>query len=158
MTVFGGDETMANDVNSPKVRLVQQAAGVQTSNTTDTTITFGSGSEDYDTNGWHDESTNNSRITADRDGYVDCDGTLVVANNTTVTALSLTVFKNGVAQPAIGRDKPAATNLSHSVSVHARLECTAGDYFELVGVASGASVASISSGRFASVFEVEFRP
>ena len=68
MTVFGGDETMANDVNSPKVRLVQQAAGVQTIATSDTTLTFGSGSEDYDTNGWHDETTNPSRITVDRDG------------------------------------------------------------------------------------------
>ena len=156
MTVFGGDETLVNDVNRPKVRLVQQAAGVQTINTTDTTITFGSGSEDYDTNGWHDETTNNSRITVDRDGFVDIDGTLVVANNTTVTALSLTVFKNGVAQPPVGRDKPAAANLSHSVSVHAKLECVNGDYFELVGSTSGASVASISSGRFASVFELEF--
>jgi hypothetical protein len=147
---------MVNDVNRPKVRLVQQAAGVQTINTTDTTLTFGAGSEDFDTNAWHDETTNPSRITVDREGFVDVDGTLVVANNTTVTALSLSIFKNGVAQAPIGRDKPAAANLSHSVSVHAKLECVAGDYFELVASTSGASVASISSGRFASVFELEF--
>jgi hypothetical protein len=158
MTVFGGDETMANDVNSPKVRLVQQAAGVQTINTTDTTLTFGSGSEDFDTNGWHDESTNNSRITVDRDGFVRIHGVVVVANNTTVTALMLTVARNGVVQAGIGRHKPAANNLSHSAEVTALLECSAGDYFELIATAAGASVATISSGRFASVFELEFAP
>lgn len=158
MTVFGGDETLVNDVNSPKVRLVQQAAGVQTINTTDTTLTFGSGSEDYDTNGWHDESTNPSRITVDRDGFVRIHGVLVVANNTTVTALMLTIARNGTVQAGIGRHKPAANNLSHAVEVSDTLECAAGDYFELIATAAGASVASISSGRFASIFTLEFAP
>lgn len=152
-----GDVIYASDFDRPKVRLVQQSGGTQTINTTDTTVTFGTGSEDYDTHGWHDETVNNSRITVDRDGYVEFYGSIVVNANTTVTALMCSLFKNGSVLPGIGRDKPSTNNLSHSAEGSWRVECVAGDYFELIGSTAGASVTTISSGRFASVFEAEYR-
>lgn len=151
-----GDIIYAEDFDRPKVRLIQQSAGTQTIATTDTTLTFGSGSEDYDTHSWHDESTNNSRVTVDRDGYVQITGSVVVANNTTVTVLMLSLFKNGAVQIGIARGKPSANNLSHEAGRTWTLDCTAGDYFELVATTAGASVSTISSGRFASTFEVTY--
>lgn len=152
-----GDIIAASDFDRPKVRLVQQSGGTQTINTTDTTLTFGTGSEVYDTHSWHDESTNNSRVTVDRAGYVQITGSVVVAANTTVTALMLSLFKNGGVQSGIARGKPSANNLSHEAGRTWTLECAAGDYFELVASTAGASVSSLSSGRFASTFEVEYR-
>jgi hypothetical protein len=151
-----GDIIYAEDFDRPKVRLIQQSAGTQTIATTDTTLTFGSGSEDFDTHSWHDESTNNSRVTVDRDGYVQITGSVVVANNTTVTVLMLSVYKNGAVQLGIARGKPSANNLSHEAGRTWIFECTAGDYFELVATTAGASVSTISSGRFASTFEVTY--
>jgi TPP-dependent 2-oxoacid decarboxylase len=148
---------MANDVNRPMVRLVQQSA--QAIATTDTALTFGAGSEDYDTNGWHDETTNNTRITVDRDGFVRLTGTLFMSASSAITTLSATISKNGTVQAPRVRHRPDATALSMSVQVTATLECAAGDYFELIGVLSlsaGTTINSNVGGSFASAFECEF--
>ncbi len=156
MTAYGGDIIYARDVNRPVTRLVQQAAQ-SLANSTDTALTFGAGSEDFDLGGWHSETTNNTRITPTIPGYYQVVGTVFLAASSAVTSCIATIAKNGTVQAPRSRMKPGANNLSgtSTVTVTLYLNGTT-DYVELIGQqTSGGALNTNVGGSFASVFEVQ---
>jgi hypothetical protein len=165
--VAAGDPVYATDVDTladqttgrPLVRLVQQTAQSLTDNT-EAAITFGSGSEDIDTHGYHDTSSSNTRVTPGLAGYYQVTGTLVMVARADYATIVARVGKNGSAQAPAGRQGPNATSSARSVTATAMLSANGTtDYFELLGTQDNtANVAQLTSvgGSFASVLEVEY--
>jgi hypothetical protein len=165
MTVYGGDKTLVTDINpieartilKPLVRIAQQSAQ-SLANSTDTAITFGSGSTGFDTHDFHDESTNNSRVTPTVAGYYRVTGTVFVAASAALTSLIATIGKNGTVQAPRHRFKPGTANVSASAQVSVILTANGTtDYFELFGQqTTGGALNTTTGGSFTSVLEVEF--
>ncbi|GEM_PF-5178464 len=149
-----GDIIYAADFDRPFCRLVQQSA--QSIGTSDTPLTFGASSENYDPFSLHDEVTNNTRITVDRAGIWLVKGTVFLSASTTPTALTATISVNGAVQPARSRSKPAATNVSMSQEVTEILSLALGDYLELLGTSTGGAVNSNVGGSFASTLMARY--
>ncbi len=134
---------IANLVNRPTVKLTQQAAGVQTlASNTQTTITYGAGSEDIDSHTFHDTVTNNSRVTPSVAGWYRATSTLWLAGATTTTSMWTAIAKNGVLV-LLNRARPdAAVASAPSVQVTTLVSCNGStDYIEHVAlqVDSGAA-------------------
>ncbi len=152
-----GDIINASDFDRPFCRLVQQAA--QAIGTSDTALTFGTGSEANDAFNLHNESTNNTRITVDRAGVWMFKGTVFMGGNANITALTATLGINGAVQPARSRSKPASTASTMSQEVMEIFGLSSGDYVELYGVlslSSGTSQNTNVGGSFASTFEAYY--
>lgn len=161
-----GDPVKATDLSSlavssstrPLVRLLQQVA--QSIATTNTALTFSSGSEDIDTHGFHDVTTNNSRITPTIAGYYQVFGTYVT-QSTAGQYFAITPGKSGA---AIGAPRsqvwPVATAGIKTVSTSAILTADGVlDYFEMYALAINGPTLSQVTGGFTSVFEcIYLRP
>jgi hypothetical protein len=167
--VAAGGKWLASDINTlialtlnrPLVRLQQQAAQSIPS-TTDTAITFGAGSEDIDTHGFHDTSTNTSRVTPTVAGYYQVSGNVWWGNTGTLKSYHAAIARNG---SVVARNRvllPNATVVTDSTtrshSAFAILSANGtSDYFELVGqqqLQSAASLSTSASGSFSSTLEV----
>lgn len=169
IAVFAGDRIFASDLNTviaattakPLVRLVQQSSQSLASDT-DTAITFGASSEDIDTNGFHDTSSNTSRITPTVAGYYRLSGTVWIAADTDVISFYASIGKNGTIVGARTRlilpsTATASATRSAPVSVIQSANGST-DYFELFGRQLQAAAAALNSSTgagFASVFECE---
>lgn len=155
--VSSSDGTTVEDytIRKPLVRLIQQAA--QSIATTNTAITFGAGSEDIDTHGFHDEVTNNTRVTPTIAGYYRCTG-VYLSSATTAPALRATIGKNGgVVQPAFPIYHAVASSAIKGAATQAIVACNGStDYIEFFAVNSTGGVNTQASGGFNSVLEVEF--
>lgn len=149
-----GDLINASDFDRPFCRLVQQVA--QSIGTSDTALTFGASSENYDPFGLHDETTNNTRITFDRAGIWLVKGTVFVASNTAITSLVATVSLTGGVIPARSKSKPAATAVTMSQEVVEIVSATLGEYVELLGQCTGSATNSNVGGSFASTFMARY--
>lgn len=143
----------------PLVRLIQQASQTL-SHGINTALTFGASSEDIDTHGYHDTSTNNSRIVPLLAGYYRATGTVSMAASTTLTVLGAFIGKNGSSVQPLVRTKPAGTSTTTSTTVTAIVQLNGStDYVELYGNQSSTgsvSLATQASGGVNSVFELEF--
>jgi hypothetical protein len=170
MTVFAGNRIFASDINAiinattakPMVRLVQQSAQSLSSDT-DTAITFGASSEDWDTHGFHDTSTNTSRITPTVAGYYRLTGAVWLAADTDVISYYSMIGKNGsVVGPRIRTSLPSTATASTTRSIQVVAVQTANgssDYFELFGrqlQAAAAALNTNAAASAASVFECEY--
>lgn len=163
--VAAGDRVDAADITSienytterPLVVLVQ--ATVQSiSDATDTAITFGTGSEEIDTHGFHSDTTNTSRVTPTVAGYYRVFGKFHIGARADFSTITAFVFKNGgvVTRERVG---PNATALSRTVTVTKILSLNGStDYVELYGNQDNAAnvAVSTSTGSFACTLEVEF--
>lgn len=149
-----GDIIYASDFERPFCRLVQATS--QTIGTSDTALTFGTGSEANDAWSLHDETTNNTRITVNKSGLWLVKGTVFVASNTSLTTLTATIGVNGGVIPARSRSKPAATAATMSQEVVEMVFISSGDYLELFGTCGGVSVSSNVGGSFASTLQAAF--
>lgn len=141
-------------LNPPVCRLVQQAA--QSIATANTALTFGAGSEDIDTHGFHDTTTNNTRITPNVAGYYEITGTYASAA-TTATFLALTPGKNG--GTVAPRVQPWYTTTSgvKTVSVSARVSANGTtDYFEMFAINQAGGINTQAGGGYSCVFECQF--
>lgn len=103
------------------------------SGTTDTTIPFAN--EDFDTGTYHDNSTNNSRLTVPSDGYyeVSAYGEIELLS-TSGTWLDVIISKNGTAQHYITyqADENFITANALGITIPGIiLYCTSGQYIEL---------------------------
>lgn len=153
-----GDKTfwsdVANAINPPIVRLVQQAAQAVVTATT-TAVTFGVGSEDEDTHNFHDTAVNPSRVTPTVAGKYLCTATVAWASNT-VTQSYTAVGKNGAIVQPLVRHKPAATAAAHSVQATAIVSINGtGDYVEALGNHNaGVNLNTQVGGGINSTFEV----
>lgn len=123
------------------------------------------GAEDFDTHGFHDPVTNNTRITPTVAGYYDFRGTYYTGPRADYVTVDCSLRKNGVTSmaPAERKGYPtAATQVSLAISTQcqALIFCNGTtDYVELMAFQdNAANVAQLTnqSARFSSVFEAIF--
>lgn len=172
--VASGDPITATDptnlenytIRTPIVRLIQAAAQSVPSNT-DTAITFGAGSEDIDTHGYHDTAVNTSRITPLAAGYYQLTGVISWAADTDIIRHDALFAKNGSVVAPRNRfvtdstATAAAARMTYPVVAILTANGTT-DYFELIGnqlqnVAGALN--TLVAGSSSSVFEcVLIRP
>lgn len=141
--------------NKPIGRLIQQA--VQSlPDATYTAITFGTGSTVYDTNNFHSESSNTSRITPTIAGYYRFSGWVFVGPQTTPVSIVAEFRQNGTtALAGDSRDAGSTLAVGRYATATVLLNGTT-DYIELVGNqdSSGAVNTNVSS-QFSSSVEWE---
>lgn len=149
-----------NTVNKPLVRLVAVATQSLNDNTS-TAIAFGTGSTVIDTHAYHDEVTNNTRVTPLKAGYYRAWGTVSYGSRTDYATLQSVIRFNGVDQVGNNRIGPNATSTPRSATAGpVTLLCNGTtDYIELGALQDNtANVAqtTTSSGSSNSYLEVEF--
>nr|WP_221374413.1 hypothetical protein [Actinoplanes polyasparticus] len=163
--VATGGKLFASDFNTlvtltlqrPLVRLIQQAAQ-SIPNTADTALTFGAGSEDIDTHGFHDTSSNTSRVTPTVAGYYQLYGVVWWGNADNLISYHAGIGKNG-SVAARQRTLLVGTTAATTRSINAAAIIAANgttDYFELFaqqGRAVSASLSTNVGGTFSSMFE-----
>lgn len=143
-------------LNPPTVKLVQQT-GQSIPDNVATALTFGTGSTVIDTHGFHDESTNNTRITPNVAGRYRFFGCYFDDGMTTPVSRSAILRLNGTTNIAPGpRDVGAAITSSKEATAIQEMNGTT-DYVELLGQqdSAGASTSNVSLQQ-SSVFECEF--
>lgn len=144
------DAVAAKTTAKPIGRLIQTVS----QNLTDevfTAVTFGSGSEVFDTGNFHNEVTNNTRVTPTVAGYYRFSGTGYLTNRPDMTTFTAGVRKNGTTiLEGPGRSTPgsAVNGVAYSSLVY--MNGTT-DYIELV-VQQDNTTTSISSTRVSSYF------
>lgn len=147
---------------SARVRLVAQSAQSIAHNTA-VAIQFGASSEVLDLKGWHDVTTNNSRVTPNIAGWYECWGTVALGGRTDYTNESAWIRTAGVNNMApAGKTVISTTQLNGTVMIQVPVVTVylngSTDYVELVVQHSnGASAAQNTalSGQFASVLEMK---
>ena len=160
-----GDRIYAADVDdledqttgAPIGRLVQTVAQTGIASNTATAITFTT--EDVDSHGYHDNATNNSRVTPTLAGWYRVSGAVCIAGATDYTVFEAVIGKNGTAIAPATRTAPNATSNTLLNPASALVECNgSSDYFELrFRATKGAGTISTAvSSQFASVLEWEF--
>ena len=167
MALAGGSTNYADyaalaaaSLSRPLVRLVAQSAQ-SIPNSADTAITFGAGSEDIDTHGFHDTSVNISRITPSVAGYYQLSGNVWYVSDADVISYYAMIAKNGSPASRSRVVLPStATTGSRSINAFAVLPANGTtDYFELLTNQTQAAVAALSTsatGTFTSVLECVF--
>lgn len=147
MTVFGGDIIYAADLNAALNRhvckLVAQSAQTIPDNT-DTVLTFGSGSEEIDTDGWHSEITDTGLVTVDRDGLYLVIAQVVYAFSTALEYADVGIRLNGTVGWRSGNFAPTTTNnVSKSGGrLTETIEADAGDDFSMSAMQNSTANAS----------------
>ncbi len=158
--IFWSDVDYA--INKPMVRLLQQAAQTGIASGSNTAMTFGTGSEEIDTHGFHNTSSNTSRITPTIAGYYRFHGGIAWTGNTDYTVLQAFLRLSGLTgiPPATRVAGITASSQTQVVQCDAIIACNGStDYVELVGahVRSGAGTsATVLSSQFTTVFECEY--
>lgn len=124
-------------------------------NATNTALTFGAGSEDIDTDNYHDTASNTSRITPTVAGYYELRGYYVTGSN--AGTISASIAKTGTRVPS-GDAQGTTAASARGVGASAILTANGStDYFELHALqTSGAAVNTNVSVQFTSAFEMEF--
>lgn len=164
MTVFAGDVIYASDINTidaatvarPVGRIRQGTAQTGIANTTATAITF-TAADEIDTGGFHNTSTNTSRVTPTVAGLYQVQGGVALGGATDFTVVQAYLARNGSALAPAFRFTPSASAQTLVMPVSAMIECNgSGDYFEIYYIASrsGAGTTStVVSAQFACVLE-----
>lgn len=167
MAAAAGDPVRATDDDTitqsssakPLVRLIQQVAQSLVSGA-NTALTFSAGSEDIDTDGWHDTVTNNSRVTPTVAGYYRVTAAVNFVASTTTVGMQALTAKNGSVQSPSSRARPNASSLVAGAQADALLSANGTtDYFEAFGWQSDSGAAARLTNITAaasSTLEVEF--
>ena len=150
---------IADAINPPLIRLVQQAADTFVTGVAKA-VTFGAGSEDIDTHGFHDTAVNNTRITPTKAGYYDFRGTIFFAsaahNDQQIQAF---IYKNGVIVAPGNRVRWNATTATQkSIEAYAMIPMNGTtDYVELQGTQNtGGNLLTQVGGGLNSVLEGKY--
>lgn len=150
-------QVLADDSpNAPICKLIQQTSQTGLTSASDTVLTFGASSEEIDTAGFHDETTNNSRVTPNKAGYYGLTVVGAFAFSTTITAAHCFFRKNGSVVERSCNVKPNGTNNINTSAGMLYTVLTANgstDYFEagvnFTGTANqSTNAASGSQSRF----------
>lgn len=154
-------------VKPPIVRLV--ASGVQlVAHNTVTPMQFGVGSEVFDDNVWHDEVTNNTRITPSIPGVYEVGGSIALGGRTDYVTAYGWLRQNGsgatggTAFAPAGKLTLPATQINSTVMIHvpvSKIAFNGTDWIEMCtqitnGAAAGQNTAV--SFQFTTVFELKF--
>src|SRR5687768_10520261 len=169
-----GDDILAEHINlfllRPICHLVQAADQSMAHNATNA-ITFGSGSEVFDTHGFHDTATNNTRITPNIAGVYEVSGKIAFGADTNYRIVDCWLRTNGSTTVAgssgrINHPFFSGTNSTTSAQqvvqtgVHEIQFDGVDDYVELLGVQTqdggSGDPRTVVSGQFASVLTVKF--
>ena len=160
-----GDRILATDtatltsyvLTPPICRLIQQAAQTITFGTTPA-LTFGAGSEDIDTNNFHDPTTNNTRITPSIAGYYEFDSMLHVVMGSSSANLQIFIMKNGVIAPPGSFQATGFTNAGFSAYSGKTILSANGttDFFEARAGVGTANATTQVSGGINSTFQCTF--
>lgn len=152
------DAIKAASNKKPYVKLIQQAAQ-SIGSATNTALQFGSGSEDIDTDNYHSEVTNNTRVTPTKPGIYRCTTTVVMSASTTMTQIHALVGKNGTTVDGNNRELRSAANLTGSSQATCSVQINGtGDYVEAYvnQVDSGGAKNTVTATGQRSTFEVAF--
>lgn len=152
------NDLIAYAANRPLVRIV--ASGTQSiPHNTATAVTF-TGTDDIDTEGYHNPASNPTRITPTRAGYYTVVGTVAMGGRADWTWIQAGISKNGTAVAPHNRDQPGANNTVRMVSASCLVSLNGTtDYVELIAQhTNGAAVAQNTnqSSQFSSVLELKF--
>ncbi len=164
-----GDPVRALDITQfeqqttdrPIVRLLQGAAQ-SVATATNTALTFGSGSEDIDTHGFHDTTTNNSRVTPTSSfpGYYQITATVWWSSATfNDQTYQIFIAKNGTTVPPGQRTRSQSGSATqHSImTTSIQTANGTGDYFEaIVQQQTGGNLNTQVGGGVNSVLEVVY--
>lgn len=155
MTSPGG-KIYADELDALIDRRVVRLRQVSTQNLSDNTTTaiqYGTGSEDLDSHGLHNESTNNTRITVDKAGVYGMQGSMFLNSQTTPVVTASWVRVNGTDSIPPSDRHPGATNSGSWNTGIVLVELEAGDYVEHMGIQDSAGTVGTSvSSQFASTF------
>jgi hypothetical protein len=157
LTVAGGVPSWATPAGGATFSGVslKKSAAQTVSNATDTAVSFDQ--ENFDTDSYHDNSTNNSRITipTGKDGYYSVQAMLTfVANSSGVRAATLR--KNGSTNPIdFGCNNDGASSGS-ALILQKTVSAVAGDYFELYCYKDGSGTLDLRSGDGFSYFTMSY--
>ncbi len=113
--------------------------------------------EEYDTHGYHDTATNNTRVTPQQAGYYRFSGTVYFAGQTTPVAIDCYIRKNNATTLYNGvRAMGAATAIGCQVTTVIPMNGTT-DYVELIGRqdSAGANTTAVNL-PFTSILEWEY--
>lgn len=145
-------------IRKPMCILSQNAAQSITGASTDVPLTFGAGAEVIDTHGFHDESTNNTRITPSVPGWYTVGGIVFMASGVTYGTLTATIRANGASPLARTLQRVATIVGSRSIEITWPIQFNGTtDYVELLATHDGAaSVNTGAAGSFASKFWVMY--
>lgn len=165
MTVFAGDIIFADDINEiddgtlnkPIGRLVAASTQSIPNGLAATAITFSA--EEIDTDGFHDNSTNNTRVTPSVPGYYRFSGTVFMGSSMAgVTNAQSHIRKNGTTPLAPASRTPGQTAFSTNFSSTCIQQMNGTtDYVELIMMHNATAAALTSqSGQLSSVLEWEF--
>lgn len=162
------DELAQSSTLRPAWRLVQATAQTL-AHSTDTAITFGTGSTVIDTHNFHDEGTNPSRVTPNVAGLYVVRGVVYHAATTNIIRLESGIALNGAVQAPRMRQvhmrdsaggvndlaSDSAARTGPSVHLMVQMNGTT-DYLELIGAhtrQTAGSLDTVVGGSFSSVFE-----
>jgi hypothetical protein len=149
--------TISQSANlKPLVRLIQTVAQ-SIPNNSSLALTFAAGSEDIDTNGWHDTVTNNTRITPTIAGYYRLSAAYHSVAHAGTCDIAFTKT-GGVAVPSGQREGTTAASGLRGILANA-IQSANGttDYFEVqANQVSGGALNTGVSARLTSFFECEF--
>jgi hypothetical protein len=140
--------------NKPAGRLVAAVAQALADNTF-TAIQFAAADE-LDSDGYHNPSSNNTRVTPTRAGWYRFTGTVWFEAMTTPVKTAATFRKNGTLLAPINED--AASTRAHARPVSMLISLNGStDYVELVGLQDSAGADNTNTGSaYVSVMEWEF--
>jgi len=112
---------------------LNKTASQSLTNNTLTAITFTS--ELFDTDAFHDNSTNTSRITipAGKGGYYAVSAIINYRSSGSATLRQLRVTKNGTVELINNNENPGSNNDNYTVTVSGIINCAVGDYLEMFG-------------------------
>ena len=119
-------------------------------NSTWTAITFDS--ENFDVGGYHDTSTNNTRITipTGKGGYYSLSGSLCWAGNTTGPRAA-GIYKNGSLDKVLGQHPSTVANDVYT-EFNYIMSLSAGDYVEMYGIQVSGGTLGMQGATTATVF------
>jgi hypothetical protein len=167
-TFFAGDELAAADleklnvttVAKPIGRLIQQPASQALADNTAVAVTFGTGSTVYDTNSFHSESSNTTRVTPSIAGYYRFSGVVFFETEASPVVASANFRFNGTTNLAAAwRAGTASIGLqafSGLTQVTIAMNGTT-DYVELMALQDSAGADNTNTSvHFSSTLEWEF--
>lgn len=141
--------------NGPRFQGVRATSGGDTAVTNNTWTAIALSLETFDTNGYHDTSTNNSRITANSAGYFKVMGTFSWRNSTNTAIRYGVIYKNGtqISNSTGGERGNASDGVPSHVLVDI-IQVVAGDYIELFAYQNTGGTLNV----YGATLAVEFIP
>jgi hypothetical protein len=156
LTVSGGVPAWTTPASGSFIGcMVWKTASQNVSNATNTTITFDS--EEYDTDGFHSTSVNNSRITipSGKSGYYHVQALISYATNSSgERAGSISISDGRLYTNFAGA--PSGTVLGSSIYFAVTAYFTAGDYMELRTQQRSGGTLALETQPYSTVFSVAY--